>query len=208
MMKLKNYNIREKQDNEIVLKIFKIDRDYYNEKNSKKNERRIHLTILEILVAVSGLTVGTSLSMRGVGTIIGVPIEGCSSFLASVATLITNENLPKLKLRYTKLKAWIIMITILYEKTLDKPMIHKEIIEKKDRNLKRSSITILINVKIIRLHDLISPKIDTYNISSSQWTLVSSNFIEKYGVQLVCGQTDTPQHDMCFSNFMITHSFY
>ena len=36
MMKLKNYNIREKQDNEIVLKIFKIDRDYYNEKHSKK----------------------------------------------------------------------------------------------------------------------------------------------------------------------------
>ena len=36
MMKIKNYNIREKQDNEIVLKIFKIDRDYYNEKNSKK----------------------------------------------------------------------------------------------------------------------------------------------------------------------------
>ena len=103
----------------------------------KKNERRIHLTILEILVAVSGLTVGTSLSMRGVGTIIGVPIEGCSSFLASVATLITNEYLPKLKLRYTKLKVWIIMITILYEKTLDKPMIHKGIIEKEGQEFEK-----------------------------------------------------------------------
>ena len=75
--------------------------------------------------------------MRGVGTIIGVPIEGCSSFLASVATLITNEYLPKLKLRYTKLKVWIIMITILYEKTLNKLMIHKGIIEKEGQEFKK-----------------------------------------------------------------------
>ena len=81
------------------------------------------MTSLEILVVISGLTVSKSLSLTRVRTNICVPIAGYTSLLAIVATLLTNEYFSKLKLRYTKLKDWINMITILYEKTLIKSMI-------------------------------------------------------------------------------------
>ena len=56
------------------------------------------------MVGVSGVTVGTSLSLTGVGTSIGVPIAGCTSVLTSVAILITDDYFSKLKFRYRKLK--------------------------------------------------------------------------------------------------------
>ena len=50
-------------------------------------------------------------------------------------------------------------------------------------------------------------KIDRYTHSSTQLTLVCSNFIiENYGIKLIYGQIDTPHADMCFSNISITHS--
>ena len=53
---------------------------------------KVYITILEHLVDVSGLTVGKSLSLTGVGTsIIDCPIAGCSSFQAGVATLVRND---------------------------------------------------------------------------------------------------------------------
>ena len=110
----------------IIIKIF-----------SNDLKKTIYITILEILVGVSGRIVGTSLSITGVGTSIGVPIAGCSSFLASVATLILNEFFSKLKLGYTKLKDWINMITILYEKILNELMIDKRIDEKEGDELNK-----------------------------------------------------------------------
>ena len=49
------------------------------------------------MIGVSGLTVGATLSITGAGASIGVPIARCSSFSASVATLITREPCSKLK---------------------------------------------------------------------------------------------------------------
>ena len=74
------------------------------------------------MVGVSGVTVGTSLSLAAVGTSIGVLIAGCT-FFTSVTTRITNEYFSKLKLRYTKLKTWIKKIAIVCDKTFTKSMV-------------------------------------------------------------------------------------
>ena len=49
-------------------------------------------------MVASELTLGSSLSVAGVGTSIGVPTAGCSLFLASIATLIICEIFSKLNL--------------------------------------------------------------------------------------------------------------
>ena len=51
------------------------------------------------------------------------------------------------------------------------------------------------------------PKRDRHSDSSTQWTLVGSNFtIQSYGIKLIYDQTDTVHADMCFINFIKTHS--
>ena len=50
---------------------------------------------------------------------------------------MTNEYISKLKIRYTKLKDWINVITLLYEKTLKQSMIDKKIDEKEAMELKK-----------------------------------------------------------------------
>ena len=51
---------------------------------------------------------------------IGVVLTSSTALLTSIALLITNEYISKLKLklRFTKLRDWINFVTILYEKTL------------------------------------------------------------------------------------------
>ena len=52
-------------------------------------------------------------------------------------------------------------------------------------------------------------KNDRYSDSSTDWTLLTLNFIvENYGNILNFDQMDTPHADMCFSNIAITHSVY
>ena len=57
--------------------------------------------------------------------------------LASLAILITNEYLSKLKIRYTKLRDWINVNTLLYEKTLKESMIDKRNDQKESEQLKQ-----------------------------------------------------------------------
>ena len=92
---------------------------------------------MEILTGASGVVVGSTLTATGVGAVIGVPIAGISAFIASVATLITNEYLSKRESRYTKLRDHVNMITLLYEKTLTKSMIDKKIDDKEGEDLKQ-----------------------------------------------------------------------
>ena len=82
----------------------------------------------------SGSAVSTStLSLISPG--IGIVLTSGTVLKTSIATLITNEDISKLKLRYTKLTDWINVITLLYEKTLKEPMIDKKkLIKKKLRN--------------------------------------------------------------------------
>ena len=53
----------------------------------------------------------------------------------------------------------------------------------------------------------ILPKNDRNSDSSTDWTKLSLYFtVKNYGIDLLYNQIDTPHADMCFSNFIITHS--
>ena len=67
----------------------------------------------------------------------GIVISSSTALLTSIAILITNEYISKLKIRYTKLRDWINVITLLYEKTLKKSMVDKKIDEKEADELKK-----------------------------------------------------------------------
>ena len=88
---------------------------------------KILLIILEVLVG-SGSAISTS-TMSKINPSIGKLLTSSSALLTSLAILITNEYISKLKLRYTQLWDWISFITILYEKTLNQPMIDRKIDE-------------------------------------------------------------------------------
>ena len=93
------------------------------------------LIISEILVG-SVSTVGSStmgLINRGAGNI----ISSSTALLTCIAILITSEDIPKLKIRYTKLRDWINVITLFCEKTLKTSMIDKKNDEKEAQELKK-----------------------------------------------------------------------
>ena len=125
----------EKHDYENILKSLKVDNEYYKKKYKSLNKKKVLLIITEILVgSVSAITSST---FSFINPSIGIPIASCSALLTSLAILITNEYISKLKLRYTKLRDWINFITILYEKTLNQSMIDKKINEKEAQELKK-----------------------------------------------------------------------
>ena len=66
-----------------------------------------------------------------------IVISSSTALLTSIAILITNEYISKLKIRYTKIKDWINVITLLYEKTLKESMIDKKIDQKEANQLKQ-----------------------------------------------------------------------
>ena len=127
----------EKHDYENIPKNLKNDNEYYKKKYTSLKKKKIYITVLEILTGASGVIVGSTLTATGVGASIGVPIAGASAFIASIATLITNEYLSKQKTRYTKLRDWINVMSLLYEKTLNQSMIDKKIDEKEGEELKQ-----------------------------------------------------------------------
>ena len=87
------------------------------------NKKKVLLNITEILVG-SDSAIGTS-AMSLVNPGAGIFISSSTALLTSIAIFITNEYINILKIRYTKLLDWIIVITILYEKTLKQSMIDK-----------------------------------------------------------------------------------
>ena len=125
----------EKHDYENILKSLKNDKNYYDKKYRSLNKKKILLIITEILVGV-GSTVGSS-SMALINPGAGIVVSSSTALLTSIAILITNEYISKLKIRYTKIKDWINVITLLYEKTLKQSMIDKKIDEKEAAQLKQ-----------------------------------------------------------------------
>ena len=69
----------------------------------------------------------------------GLVISSSTALLSSVTILITNEYISKLKIRYTKLRDRIDVITLLYEKTLKTSMVDKKIDEKEAEELKKDN---------------------------------------------------------------------
>ena len=125
----------EKHDHENILKSLKADNENYKKIYKSLNKKKILLIITEILVGTSS-AVGSS-TMVLINPSVGIVISSSTALLTSIAILITNEYISKLKIRYTKLKDWINVITLLYEKTLKQSMIDKKIDEEEAMDLKK-----------------------------------------------------------------------
>ena len=100
-----------KHDHEKILKSLKNDNEYYKKKYKSLNKKKVFLIITEILVG-SASAVGSStmvLINPGAGNI----ISSNTALLTNIAILITNEYISKLKIRYTKPRDWINVITLL-----------------------------------------------------------------------------------------------
>ena len=80
--------------------------------------------ITEFLVG-GGSAIGSS-TMSLINPGVGIIISSSTALLTSIAILFTNQYISKLKIRYTKLRDWINVITLLYEKTLKQSMIDEK----------------------------------------------------------------------------------
>ena len=83
------------------------------------------MKISEILKSSRRLAVETAQNLTGVAPA-GFPIPGSTSFLASVAGIITIENFSKLKTRLTELQGSIKFISLLYEMSSNKSMVERK----------------------------------------------------------------------------------
>ena len=172
----------EKHDYENILKSLKVDNEYYKKKYKSLNKKKVLLIITEILVG-SGSAISTS-TMSIINPSIGIVLTSSTALLTSLAILITNEYISKLKLRYTKLRDWINFITILYEKTLNQSMIDKKIDEKEALELKKiynhyidKRKEIMDSIKF-KVEDIFGDVISEDSISTEQITKLN-NFLAK-----------------------------
>ena len=67
----------------------------------------------------------------------GIITSSNTDLLTSIAILITNDYISKLKIRYTKLGDWINVITLLCEKILKQSMVDKKIDDNEELELKK-----------------------------------------------------------------------
>ena len=172
----------EKHDHENILKSLKSDNEYYRKKYKSLNKKKVLLIITEILVG-SGSAIGSS-AMTFINPGTGIIVSSSAALLTSIAILITNEYISKLKIRYTKLKDWLNVIILLYEKTLKESMIDKKIDEKEANQLKqiynhyldkRSEIMKNTSFKV---EDIFTDVINKDTISTEQITKLN-NFLAK-----------------------------
>ena len=104
----------EKHDHENILKSLKVDNENYKKKYKSLNKKKVLLIITEILVGAGSAVGSSTMGLINPGAVI--IISSSTALLTSIAILITNEYISKLKIRYTKLRDWINVITLLYEK--------------------------------------------------------------------------------------------
>ena len=172
----------EKHDHGNILKSLKIDNEYYKKKYKSLNKKKVMLIISEILVG-AGSAVGSS-TMGLINPGAGFIISSSTALLTSIAILITKEYSSKLKIRYTKLRDWTNVITLLYEKTLKTSMIDTKIDEKEANELKRiynhyieKRSEIMKNTSF-KVEDVFGDVISKENFSQEQITKLN-NFLAK-----------------------------
>ena len=173
---------QEKYDHENILKSLKVDNDYYRKKYKSLNKKKILLIITEILVGAGSAVDSSSMALINPGT--GIVISSSTALLTSIAILITNEYISKLKIRYTKLRDWINVITLLYEKTLKQSMVNKKIDEKEAEELKKiynhciDKISEIMKNTQFKVEDVFGNVISKDSISPEQITKLN-NFLAK-----------------------------
>ena len=126
---------KERHDHENILNNLENDNEYYKNKYKSLNKKKILLILTEILIG-SGSAIGSS-TMSIIGPGAGMVVPSSVALLTSIAILITNEYISKLKIRCTKLRDRINVITLLYEKTLKQSMVDKKVDEKEAQDLKK-----------------------------------------------------------------------
>ena len=83
----------------------------------------------------SGSAIGSSaLGLINPGA--GIITSSSTALSSSIAILITKEYISKFKIRHTKARDWINVITLLYEETLKQSMLDKKINVKEALELK------------------------------------------------------------------------
>ena len=140
------------------------------------------MIITEILIG-SGSAIGTS-TMGLINPSVGIVISSSTALLTSIAILITNEYISKLKIRCTKLRDWINVITLLYEKTLKQSMVDKKIDQNEAEQLKQiynhyvdKKSEIMKNTQF-KVEDVFGDVISKDSISPEQITKLN-NFLAK-----------------------------
>ena len=121
----------EKHDHENILKSLKIDNEYYKKYKNLIKEKML-LIITEIFIGSGSAISSSTLGLINPGA--GIITSTSRSLLTSIAIIITNEYISNLKERYTKLRDRIIVITLLYEKTLKQSRIDRKNEKKKHKN--------------------------------------------------------------------------
>ena len=171
----------QKHDHEKILKSLKIDNEYYKKKYKSLKKKKVLLIITENLIG-SGSANSTS-TMSLINPSIGIVLTSSTALSTSVAILITNEYISKLKLRYSKLRDWINFITILYERTLNQSMIDKTIDEKEAQELKKVNNHYIDKRKQImdstkfKVEDIFGDVISKDSISPEQITKLNNFFV-------------------------------
>ena len=172
----------EKHDYENILKSLKVDNEYYKKKYKALNQKKILLIITEILVGSVSAIGSSAMSMINPGA--GIIISSSTALLTSIAILITNEYISKLKIRYTKLRDWINVITLFSETTLKESMIDKKIDQKEANQLKQiykhyiDKKTEIMKITQFKVEDIFTEVINKDTISQEQLIKVN-NFLAK-----------------------------
>ena len=172
----------EKHDHENILKSLKIDNEYYKKNYKSLNKKKVLLIINEILVGSASTNSSSTMGLINPGA--GIIISSSTALLTSIAILITNEYISKLKIRYTKLRDWIIIITLLYEKNLKTSMVDKKIDQKEVEELRKIYNHYIDKRKEImkntsfKVEDVFGDVISKDNFSQEQITKLN-NFLAK-----------------------------
>ena len=99
------------------------------------NKKKILLSITEILFGSDSTVSSSTMGLINLGA--DMISSSRTALLTSIAILITNEYISKLKIRYTKLRDFFNVITLLYEKILKQSMVDLKILRERSTRFKR-----------------------------------------------------------------------
>ena len=114
----------EKHEHEKILKSLKINNEYYKNKYKSLNKKKVLLIITEISYGSASTISSSTMGLINPGA--GIIISSSTALLTSIAILINNEHISKLKIRSTKLINWINVTTLIYENFWKTSMIDKK----------------------------------------------------------------------------------
>ena len=100
----------EKHVHENILKSLKIDKEYYKQRHRIFSKKKVLLIIPGILFGSASTISSSTMGLINPGA--GIIVSSSTALLTSIAILITNEHISNLKIRYTKLRDWINVITL------------------------------------------------------------------------------------------------